>query len=159
MGAAPGGATRPGSAGRRLRHRARRRRNCPGRGAARGLDGRSLLPLLDGDGDATHRRAASPSRHPFLQRRPTPVTISTAEYAYVYWPGAAGARSELYHLLSDPRQSRDVLAGHAPLAAELRAEYLAWVGERNPEMVAWIEAVDRDGDWLPDAGRAWKGMI
>ena len=131
----------------------------PDAAARRGLDGRSLLPLLDGDGDAAHRRAAYTSRHPFLQRRPTPVTISTAEYAYVYWPGAGGARSELYHLPSDPRQSRDVLAGHAPLAAELRAEYLAWVRERNPEMGAWIEAVDRDGDWLPDAGRAWKGMI
>jgi hypothetical protein len=33
------------------------------------------------------------------------------------------------------------------------------VRERNPEMAAWIEAVDRGGDWLPDAGRAWKGMI
>jgi arylsulfatase A-like enzyme len=126
-----------------------------------GMDGRSLIPLLDGDGegDAAHRRAAYTSRHPFLQRRPTPATITTAEYAYVYWPGAGGARSELYHLPTDPRQGRNVIAEHPRLAGELRAGYLAWVRERNPEMAAWLEAVDRDGDWLPDAGRAWKGQI
>jgi hypothetical protein len=52
-----------------------------------------------------------------------------------------------------------VIADHPQLVAELRAPYLAWVRERNGELADWLEAVDRNGDWLPAAGRAWKGMI
>jgi arylsulfatase A-like enzyme len=126
-----------------------------------GMDGRSLLGVLDGGAreDEAHRRVAYTSRHPFLQRRPTPVTITTHEWAYVYWPGDGGARSELYHLPSDPRQARDVIAEHRAPASELRDEYLAWVRERNPEMAEWIAQVERDGAWQPEAARAWKGMI
>jgi hypothetical protein len=87
------------------------------------------------------------------------VTITTDEYAYVYWPGDGGARSELYHLPSDPRQGRNALGEQRQLAEELRREYLAWVRERNAEMGQWIEAVERDGGWQPDAARAWKGMV
>ncbi|HET7768698.1 MAG TPA: sulfatase [Chloroflexota bacterium] len=126
-----------------------------------GMDGRSLIPLLDGGGDAasSHRRAAYTSRHPFLQRRPTPVTITTQDYAYIYWPGDSGTRSELYHLPSDPRQTRNLLGQHRQLAEELHTEYLAWVRARNPEMADWIEQVERDPAWQPDATKAWKGMV
>ena len=62
-------------------------------------------------------------------------------------------------LRSDPRQTRNVLGEHRQLAEELRAEYLAWVRERNAEMAEWIEQVERDGEWQPDAARAWKGMV
>ena len=47
----------------------------------------------------------------------------------------------------------------AQLAEELRAEYVAWVRERSPEVAEWIEQVERDGDWQPDAAKAWKGTI
>jgi arylsulfatase A-like enzyme len=126
-----------------------------------GLDGHSLLGVMaGGDGEAAaHRRVAYTSRHPFLQRRPTPVTISTREYAYVYWPGGDGARSELYHLPSDPRQTRNVIAEQRQLAEELRRDYLAWLRERSPEIAGWVEQVERDPEWRPDAERAWKGVI
>jgi hypothetical protein len=96
-----------------------------------------------------HRPVSYTSRHPFLQRRPTPVTISTPEFAYLYWPGDHGARSELYHLPSDPRQAHNVVADHRRLADELRRDYLGWIRERNPELAGW----------LPDPARSWKGMI
>jgi arylsulfatase A-like enzyme len=127
-----------------------------------GMDGRSLLPAMGaapGSSGSALRDVSYTSRHPFLQRRPTPVTISTADYSYIYWPGGDGTRSELYHLPSDPRQTRNVIGEQRQLAAELRRDYLAWVRERNPEMAGWIEQVERDPDWLPDAAKAWKGMV
>jgi arylsulfatase A-like enzyme len=124
----------------------------------RGMDGKSLIPAMAGDGP-TLRDAAYTSRHAFLQRRPTPVTMSTPEWSYVYWPGGHGARSELYHLPTDERQERNVIAEHEDLAADLRRDYLAWFRERSPEIAAWIEAVEADDTWLPDADKAWKGAI
>jgi arylsulfatase A-like enzyme len=125
-----------------------------------GMDGRSLLPVLEGSGEPSALRAVSyTSRHPFLQRRPTPVTICTSEYAYIFWPGDGGARSELYHLPSDPRQRYNVIGAHRQLADELRRDYLAWLRERNPEIAGWVDEVERDPAWLPDAAKAWKGMI
>lgn len=122
-----------------------------------GMDGRSLLPVLDGEPNG--RAAAYTSRHPFLQRRPNPVTISTAEWSYVYWPGNNGERSELYHLPTDPRQERNVIDEQRALADDLRRDYLAWLRERSAEMAGWVEAVERDPDWQPDPDRAWKGPI
>jgi hypothetical protein len=121
------------------------------------MDGRSLLPVLDGASNG--RDAAYTSRHPFLQRRANPVTISTAEWSYIYWPGNNGERSELYHLPSDPRQERNVIGEQRALADELRRDYLGWLRERAAEMADWVESVERDADWQPDADRAWKGPI
>jgi arylsulfatase A-like enzyme len=122
-----------------------------------GMDGRSLLPAFDDE--PLGRQAAYTSRHPFLQRRPTPVTISTAEWSFIYWPGDNGRRSELYHLPSDPRQERNVIGEQRALADELRRDYLGWLRERSGEMAGWVEAVERDGTWQPDPARAWKGPI
>ena len=125
------------------------------------MDGRSLLPLLDGGPaeDAATAGCPTPAGTPSCSASRRPVTITTAEYAYVYWPGGDGARSELYHLPSDARQTRNVIAGQRQLADELRREYLAWARERNPEVAGWIEQVERDPEWRPDAERAWKGMV
>jgi arylsulfatase A-like enzyme len=124
------------------------------------LDGRSLLPLLDGArDDQEHRAAAYVSRHPFLGRRPTPVTITTQEWSYIYWPGGNGERSELYHLPDDPRQERNVIGHHRAVVEALRHDYLGWLRERNPEMADWIAAVEDDPEWMPDATKAWKGMV
>lgn len=125
-----------------------------------GMDGRSLLSLMEGRvSDADHRSISYTSRHPFLQRQPTPVTITTPEWAYIYWPGGDGERSELYSLAADPRQRENVISTHREVADVLRREYLAWVRERSPEIATWIENVERDPGWLPDADKAWKGMI
>jgi arylsulfatase A-like enzyme len=126
----------------------------------RGLDGRSLLPVMAGERpDGQHRAVGYTSRHPFLQRQPTPVTITTAEWSYVYWPGSHGRRSELYQLPSDPRQEQNVIEAHRGVADDLRRDYLGWLREHNPEIADWVAAVEADASWQPDAARAWKGMV
>lgn len=122
-----------------------------------GIEGYSLLPLLGG-AVAWPRQVAYTSRHPFLQRRPTPVTITTQEWSSIYWPGGNGRRSELYHLPDDPRQERNRIHEEPQLATDLRREYLAWLAQRAPRMAEWITAVEREESWLPDAALAWKGM-
>jgi arylsulfatase A-like enzyme len=122
-----------------------------------GIDGYSVLPLLDGAAPWP-RQVAYTSRHPFLQRCPTPVTITTGEWSYIYWPGGHGRRSELYRLPDDPRQERNRLHEQPQLAAELQREYLTWLAQRAPHMAEWITTVEGDESWLPDAALAWKGM-
>ncbi|HEX2184682.1 MAG TPA: sulfatase, partial [Chloroflexota bacterium] len=52
-----------------------------------GVQGRSLLPVVDGRTGG--REIAFTSRYPILAGEVTPCAITTAEWSYQYWPGAA----------------------------------------------------------------------
>ena len=121
-----------------------------------GAQGASLLPAVDGSGPA--RQMAFSSRYPILAGEITPCTITTAEWSYVYWPGAPD-HERLYHLASDPAQANDLRAARPEMAAELRAAYLGWLGEHNPDMVGWLVTIERDSAFRPDSARLFQGML
>src|SRR5688572_12483607 len=106
-----------------------------------GVLGGSLLPSLEGGAPA--REHAFTSRYPLVGDVFTPTTISTAEWSYQYWPGSP-EDERLYHLASDPGQERDLRADKPEIARDLRAAYLGWMREQNPQMAEWMEAAERD---------------
>jgi arylsulfatase A-like enzyme len=111
------------------------------------LHGRSLWPLIEGR-DARGRDFAVSGRFSRHAGAPTgpdpgeaamfdgwagggqsgePVTITTEEWALVCPPGTEGR--ELYHLPSDPGQTRNVMADNAAVARDLHAQLLARLGD------------------------------
>jgi arylsulfatase A-like enzyme len=106
-----------------------------------GVLGHSLLPAIEGRRAA--REHAFTSRYPLVGDRFTPATITTAEWSYQYWPGAP-KDERLFYLPTDPGQERDLRAGRPEIARDLRAAYLGWLHEQNPQMAAWMEAAERD---------------
>ncbi len=133
-----------------------------------GAQGRSLVGAIAGDAASgtagvssaggVASRAAYTSRYPILAGKVTPCAISTEEWSYQYWPGQP-EDERLYHLPSDPGQQNDLRQSRSEIARELRAEYLAWLGEQNPEMRQWLEAIERDPAYRPDSPRLFKGML
>jgi arylsulfatase A-like enzyme len=123
-----------------------------------GMEGGSLLPLLDGRATRV-REAGFVSRYPFQQhinrpREITPCQIVTEEWTYQYWPGSPESE-ELFHVSRDPGQTRNVLDQERALAAELRARYLGWLRERQPDMAEWLVRAEHDRDFWPPDDRLW----
>lgn len=85
----------------------------------RTIDGRSLLPLLDG-------KSGWPDRTLFFQwhRGDAPQMWRQACARTQTWKLVNN--SELYNLEADPAESRNVAAGHPDVAAKLSREYEAW---------------------------------
>jgi arylsulfatase len=94
-------------------------------------DGRSLAPLLRGEG------ASWPDRMLVINysRMPTTTTTAGAEAASIPSKGGAAVLwrrwrwledRSLYDLESDPRQERDVAAQHPEVVARMRAHLDAW---------------------------------
>ena len=143
---------RAGPAGGPLRHHPRRRR-CPGRRPVRhGIDG-ARSSLLDG-GPGGGRRPPPGGLHqpaPLPAAPPHPGHHHHRRVAYVYWPGGHGARSELYHLPTDARQTRT----SSPASASWRTicAGTTWPGcaSESPEIADWIAATSRRT--TPAAGR------
>ena len=82
------------------------------------LDGRSLKPLLDGDGAAWPERTIY-SMH---NRR---VSLRTQRYRL-------DPEGKLYDMVADPMQDTDISAKQPELAAKLRADAAAWSAEMLP---------------------------
>ncbi|MAG37471.1 MAG: hypothetical protein CL878_14645 [Dehalococcoidia bacterium] len=97
------------------------------------------------------------SRYPIVADGVTPCQIITEEWTHLYWPGSP-EQEALFHLPSDPGQSKNVLAEHHPLAAELRRAFLAWLRERHPSMADWLVAIERDPAYRPDASQLLQGF-
>ncbi len=106
-----------------------------------GVLGHSLLPSIEGQ--RAPREHAFTSRYPLVGDRFTPATITTAEWSYQYWPGAP-EDERLFHLPTDPGQERDLRTARPEIARDLRAAYLGWMSEQNPQMAAWMTAAERD---------------
>jgi arylsulfatase A-like enzyme len=127
-----------------------------GNGALPRLQGRSLLPVIDG-GEAPHELAFT-SRYPILAGEVTPCAITTAEWSYQYWPGAP-EKERLYHLASDPGQEHDCRATHPEIARDLRAAYLGWLREQQADMAEWLQAIERDPSYRPNPSKLFRGTL
>jgi len=104
------------------------------------FEGRSLVPLIWGDGNVSAKPDAAYSElGPYIQ------SIRTDRWHYIYNPrqlsspgsrerdgGRKGifsiAKEELYDILEDPQQKRNVVRDHLGVAAELRDLVLQWRG-------------------------------
>ena len=82
--------------------------------------------------------------------------MTTAEWSYQYWPGAP-EQERLYHLPSDPGQEHDLRAERPQVARDLRALYLDWLREQNPELCGWLERIEREPGVPPGQPRPLPG--
>ena len=89
------------------------------------LDGRSLVPLMRGE------ESGWPDRMLFTQRlrAPRPAlgggAVRTQRYRLVIDAG----KHELYDMIEDPSQKRDIAGEFRPVVAELRAAYERWFAD------------------------------
>jgi arylsulfatase A-like enzyme len=127
-----------------------------GPAALPGLQGRSLLPAIYGA--EAGPEAVYTSRYPILDGLVSPCVVTTAEWSYQYWPGEPESE-RLYHLPSDPGQGHDRRAERPEVAGELRARYLSWLREQNPELCAWLERIEREPSFRPDAPTLFRGNL
>jgi arylsulfatase A-like enzyme len=121
-----------------------------------GAQGRSLLPAIDGL--APTRELAFTSRYPVLNGNVTPCAITGEEWSYQFWPGAP-EDERLYHLPSDPGQRHSLRAERPEIARELRATYLGWLSEQNPDMCDWLTRIEREPAFRPDSPSLFRGML
>ena len=63
--------------------------------------------------------------HPH-SRNASCISLWTGEWSFIYSPVKGLAGSELYHRLSDPGQTRNVIGDHAELAAEHLTRLRSW---------------------------------
>ncbi|MFN3242438.1 MAG: arylsulfatase [Planctomycetota bacterium] len=141
----------------------------------RKVDGRSLLPLLQG------RRIAWPDRPLVLQTHRGDVPKGGHHFALVgqRWKllrhSGFGKRElpdqvplQLFDLQADPGEARDVAAAHPDVVARLLADYRAWfadVSATRPDNYAKPRIVVGDAnepvtvltrqDWVPADGVGW----
>jgi hypothetical protein len=141
----------------------------------RKVDGRSLLPLLQG------RRIAWPDRQLVLQTHRGDVPRQGHHFALVgqRWKllrhSGFGKRElpdqvplQLFDLQADPGEGRDVAAAHPDVVARLLADYRAWfadVSATRPDNYAKPRIVVGDAsepvtvltrqDWVPADGVGW----
>jgi len=87
------------------------------------IDGRSMMPLLEGKGASWQQRTLFFQWH--RGERPNPQQNATAMDGR--WKLVEG--KELYDLQSDPAEATDVAAKHPDIAARLRKEYDAWYAD------------------------------
>jgi len=117
-----------------------------------GLDGRSLVPLLNGSPTKWAPRTLF-----FQQSRPDPngideprlfthcaartqqykIVMTAADPKQTYTKAISESETELYDISRDPGESRNLAAQHPDVVAGLRAEYEKWfqdvtTGLRNP---------------------------
>jgi arylsulfatase A-like enzyme len=123
-----------------------------------GAQGRSLLPAVDGGAAGAVRETAFTSRYPILGGNVTPCAVTTAEWSYQYWPGQPDDE-RLYHLPTDPGQEHDLRHEQPEIARDLRAAYLGWLGEQNPDVRDWLERIERDPTYRPDSPRLFTGIL
>jgi arylsulfatase A-like enzyme len=121
-----------------------------------GAQGRSLLPAIDAK--AMVRDVTYTSRYPILDGLVSPCAITTQEWSYQYWPGQPDDE-RLYHVPTDPGQARDLRAARPEVARDLRAGYLAWLGEQNANLRDWLLAIERDPSFRPDSPALFRGML
>lgn len=137
-----------------------------------GIQGQSLLPLIDGTRSrlsqvavsgrfartagqplALARQAAAQSFDGWagLERFGEPVTLTTEEWALLCPPG--DRRRELYHLPSDPQQTTNLIDAQPVVASRLQAELIAWLKEHGmaPERIRAYEGEVMPGGGLPRA--------
>ncbi|MCP4658994.1 MAG: sulfatase-like hydrolase/transferase [bacterium] len=81
-----------------------------------GTQGRSLVPLVEGSAPAESSYAYSESMVPYLQYGWSPIfSVRTERFKYIDAP-----RPELYDLVADPQERKNLAAERAELAGELR---------------------------------------
>ena len=94
------------------------------------LDGRSLVPLLEGrDTEWPDRRLFMHQRRDRTRVDSTPGSVRTDRWRLVRTPAAAA----LYDMTADPGQRHDVASTHADVAGELRDAYDAWFADVTRE--------------------------
>jgi hypothetical protein len=98
------------------------------------------------------------SRYPILDGLVSPCVVTTAEWSYQYWPGDPDGE-RLYHLPSDPGQDADLRRERPEIARDLRARYLGWLRQQNPDLCAWLETIERDPVFRPDAPNLFRGYL
>ena len=110
------------------------------------LDGKSLLPLVDGRGsferEAIYMHA--PLYSPHYNKTPSSL-IRTDEFKLIYFHGDSvqeadfkkiipGERYELYRIREDISETRDLAASLREKTAELKAKLHAWLKETGAQM-------------------------
>ncbi|HEU5317425.1 MAG TPA: sulfatase [Chloroflexota bacterium] len=121
-----------------------------------GSQGHSLLPVATGGPAA--REVTFTSRYPLLAGEVTPTTITTAEWSYQYWPGSP-EKERLHFLPQDPAQAVDLRSEKPEIARDLRATYLGWLRQQDPDIAAWLESIERDATYRPDSARLFRGTL
>ncbi|MDE0942372.1 MAG: sulfatase-like hydrolase/transferase [Alphaproteobacteria bacterium] len=104
------------------------------------LEGRSLLPLLRGEGEVTDWRDAVFSEtdyafHPARNAlgvapdRARAYMVRTEDWKYIFYEGY---RPQLFHLAEDPKEQKDLGTdpGHADQRAELHEKLFHWLRNR-----------------------------
>ncbi len=113
------------------------------------LDGRSLVPLINGD-VSSGREVAFLSECTWQASR----GVRTREWKYIrpYDPGLYGRSGpELYHLPSDPCETKNIASNHPDVVDELDRELKRWLYSRLGERPDPMLRVIRDG--LPAIAR------
>ena len=110
-----------------------------------GLDGRSLVGELNGDGEQASERTLVLQTHRGLDPKPYQnAAIVSQKWKLVAgpdtfsdeaWPHSEDPPLELYDLESDPGERNDLAADHPDIVRRLKADYTAWfadvMAERN----------------------------
>lgn len=92
------------------------------------MNARSLVGVLRGEEESVRDYSVSSwSLRGFSAYRPS--VLRTDEWALVFW--RAGVQPELYHLPSDPLETRNVYAGNVGVARELHRKYTAFLRNHN----------------------------
>jgi len=108
----------------------------------------SLMPLLRGETDRL--RAEAISSWSFRNLSPyRPSTVRTEEWSLIYW--RVGIKPELYHLPTDPGQTRDVYDEHRDVARELHGRYVRTMQQlATPAVHYWPRRVLWSALWGSD---------
>lgn len=107
--------------------------------APAGLQGRNLLPLLDGSGTITPQGIYAEALYARYHFGWSELTSLTDErYRYIRAP-----REELYDLERDPEERTNVIADRAPAAAALRSALAALVADRPIDAPSAVSDADR----------------
>jgi arylsulfatase A-like enzyme len=101
----------------------------------KGMDGRSLLPLLRGGKPAEWRRHFFFEHQMSLATIPRPIPrnmgVRTESEKYLVWTDPKPVIEEYYDLASDPLEMKNLLADRPEAAALLRALFQQWE-KKNP---------------------------
>jgi arylsulfatase A-like enzyme len=86
--------------------------------------GNSLVPRLKGE--PSQQKFAVSGYHPH-RGRASCITVTTDEWALMYSPTPESQPSELYHMPTDPRHTRNVIAENPDIAAQLTLLISNWL--------------------------------
>lgn len=108
-------------------------------GTPAGLQGRNLMPLLDGSGGITPQGIYAEALYARYHFGWSELTSLTDErYRYIRAP-----REELYDLERDPDERTNLIAERAPAAAALRSALAALVADRPIDAPSAVSDADR----------------